>query len=222
MKTALRVFLRLALFFGVPILASGRLDWVVGWLTLGVLALGGLASWLVLRTKNPDLLKRRKRLGAGTKRWDKVVLAVALPMPVVALAVAGLDVRFGWSAMTPWPLLWFVGTALYVVSLVWITWAMVTNNHFEGTVRVQSDIGHRVVDSGPYGAVRHPGYSGILVFYVGLPLMLGSWWAFIPSVMAMALFVLRTALEDRTLQAELSGYADYARRVRFRLVPGVW
>jgi len=187
-----------------------------------VLALGGLVSWLVLRAKNPDLSRRRARLGAGTKRWDKVILGVALPMPIVALAVAGLGVRFGWSTLAPWPLLWWVGALLYAASVAWVTWAMVTNNHFEGTVRVQSDIGHRVVDSGPYRAVRHPGYSGSLIFFLGLPLMLGSIWAFVPSAVAIVLFVLRTALEDRTLQAELEGYADYARRVPFRLVPGVW
>ena len=96
------------------------------------------------------------------------------------------------------------------------------NPFFEKTVRIQSDRGHRVVDIGPYRLVRHPGYLGFFGWILSTPLLLGSWWAFVPALLSIAGIVVRTALEDRTLKAELPGYADYAKRTRYRLVPGIW
>jgi len=99
---------------------------------------------------------------------------------------------------------------------------MATNAHFESTVRIQKERGHQVCEAGPYRFVRHPGYGGMIFMYMGMPLILGSWWAFIPVFMIIMLVFIRTALEDRTLQRELSGYSEYARKTRFRLLPGVW
>jgi len=99
---------------------------------------------------------------------------------------------------------------------------MAANIYFSTTVRIQDDRGHRVVSSGPYQFVRHPGYVGMILIYLGAPIMLGSWWALIPGGLNGVAFIVRTALEDRTLQNELSGYSDYAGRVPYRLLPGVW
>ncbi len=119
-------------------------------------------------------------------------------------------------------LTWLLGVALFVPGWALVIWSMAVNPFFEKTVRIQTKRGHRVVDAGPYAYVRHPGYVGFAAWMLSTPLMLGSAWAFVPALLAVIGFAIRTALEDRTLQAELPGYADYAARVRFRLVPGVW
>lgn len=106
--------------------------------------------------------------------------------------------------------------------MVITAWAQAVNRFFEPGVRLQRERGQYVVTSGPYAAVRHPGYAGALMTFAGLALALGSWWALVPAAVAGALLILRTALEDALLRERLEGYADYARRVRFRLVPGVW
>ena len=99
---------------------------------------------------------------------------------------------------------------------------MVVNPFFEKTVRIQKERGHHVIDTGPYAVVRHPGYAGFVGWIISAPLLLASAWAFIPALLAVVGILVRTILEDRTLQAELPGYCEYAVRVRFRLVPGVW
>jgi protein-S-isoprenylcysteine O-methyltransferase Ste14 len=138
------------------------------------------------------------------------------------LAVGALDGgRYGWSTMPIW--LWPLGAALYAASQAVATWCMVVNRFFEKTARIQTDQGHAVVQAGPYRHIRHPGYAATIVgFNFGTALMLGSWWALVPAVLASIVLVVRTALEDRMLLDELPGYRDYAGRVRFRLVPGLW
>ena len=137
------------------------------------------------------------------------------------LVIAGLDGgRFGWSSM-PLPLA-IAGLVTLVLAYAVIAWAMAANTFFSTTVRVQEDRGQRVVSSGPYRLVRHPGYVGMILMYVGTPVMLGSWWALIPGGLNGVAFIVRTALEDRTLQEELDGYKEYAGRVPYRLLPGVW
>jgi protein-S-isoprenylcysteine O-methyltransferase Ste14 len=99
---------------------------------------------------------------------------------------------------------------------------MATNAFLSTRVRIQEDRGHRVVTTGPYRMVRHPMYAATIIGFAGVSLLLGSWWAFVPGAVCTVLFIIRTALEDRTLQAELPGYKDYAARTRYRLLPGVW
>jgi protein-S-isoprenylcysteine O-methyltransferase Ste14 len=134
--------------------------------------------------------------------------------------VAGLGVRFAWPAL---PLaLWPVGLVVLWSGLATSAWAMASNRHFEGTVRIQEEVGHQVVDTGPYARVRHPGYVGLILWALGSPLLLLSAVALLPAVVVTGWVVLRTALEDRFLKRELEGYADYCARVRWRLVPLVW
>jgi protein-S-isoprenylcysteine O-methyltransferase Ste14 len=140
---------------------------------------------------------------------------------VITPVVAGLDaVRYQWSYM-PFYFV-YIGAAVIALTNAFGTWAMLENEHFEQFVRIQTERGHRVVTTGPYRIIRHPGYAATIIGAVGVPLMLGSWWAFVPMVAHMILFGIRTWLEDRTLAKELDGYAAYTRQTRFRLFPGIW
>lgn len=199
----------------------GRWDWYRGWALIGLLIIGRLVSVPYLWRKNPELMKRRGQFGEGTKTWDVILLTVfGLTFLAIPL-VAALDIRHQWSTMSLW--LWPVGAVLYVGFVAVITWSMVVNPHFEKTVRIQCDRNHHVIDAGPYRIVRHPGYTAtIFGLVLALPLLLGSWWAFIPAIPTTLCLILRTALEDRTLYQELSGYKDYTQKVHYRLLPGLW
>jgi len=224
-----RQVLRFAVFiFLLPAAAlfvsSGRLDWGMAWAFAGLTVFFTVVSRLLALKKNPDLLVERARSldTEDAARWDRALFPfVAMVGPLVTLIVAGLDRRFGWSPRLALPLQW---AALAVVALAYClaTWAMAVNRFFSAVVRIQKDRGHTVVNSGPYRVVRHPAYAAGLGSQLAAPLMLGSWWALVPAVLTAALVVVRTALEDRTLLEELDGYVDYARQVRYRLVPGLW
>jgi protein-S-isoprenylcysteine O-methyltransferase Ste14 len=135
--------------------------------------------------------------------------------------VAGLNVRFGWPP--PVPIGWQVlGAILFVLSTLFGTWAMLENRFFSAVVRIQTDRGHTVVTTGPYHFVRHPGYAAGIFGYLAMPLLLNSLWAFIPALLTIVLIIVRTKLEDETLQAELPGYVEYTQHTRYRLLPGVW
>ncbi len=201
--------------------AAGSWGWVLGWAYIGLLTVGQSVSAAILRRKDPELLARRGTVGEGTKSWDRVVLGLFALTYLATVVVAALDAGQGWS---PLPLaLWGVGAAMYVLGVALATWAMSVNTHFEKTVRIQHDRDHTVCDRGPYHWVRHPGYVGAaLGFPLATPLLLGSGWAFVPAVASALTLVLRTALEDRTLRRELAGYAEFAQRTRYRLLPGIW
>jgi protein-S-isoprenylcysteine O-methyltransferase Ste14 len=207
----------IALFFWM----AGSLNWARGWVYIGVLALGQSASILYVWRKNPILISVRSRLGKGTKKWDKALLGLFGLTYLAIAVVAALDKRYGWSSMGVW--YFWIGIFFYTLSTIVLTWAMSINPYFEKTVRIQDERGHRVIDTGPYRLVRHPGYLGTIGgFLLTPPLMLGSWLAFIPALISTAILIIRTFLEDRTLRKELSGYEDYARQVPFKLFPGIW
>ena len=210
------------LFFVLSLfLPAGTWAWPKGWLFLGALLVtGAVGAWCIWRV-NPELYAARINPHRGTKRWDKALIGFAIPAMLAIFPVAGLDEgRFHWFPV-PW---WVcgVGYALFLAGMGIVTWAEAVNKFFEVTVRIQTDRGHKVIDSGPYAVVRHPGYVGGILFCVGAALCLGSVWALIPAGLASALLILRTRWEDQTLQAELPGYKEYVRRVRSRLIPGVW
>ncbi|TNE81249.1 MAG: isoprenylcysteine carboxylmethyltransferase family protein, partial [Gammaproteobacteria bacterium] len=147
------------------------------------------------------------------------LMALSIGFPLVI--VAGLDHRYHWSPEFP---LWLIAVGFILISLgyAFATWALAENHFFSSVVRIQTDRGHVVCDSGPYRFVRHPGYAGNVLALFGIVLALGSTWTLIPAIAATIIAVIRTALEDQTLQQELPGYADYAQRVRYRLIPGVY
>jgi protein-S-isoprenylcysteine O-methyltransferase Ste14 len=211
------LFLALCLF--VP---AGTWAWFRGWLFLVVVVAASVVITVYLRRVNPDVVAARINRHEGTKRWDLFLgIIFLLPTMLAIPIVAALDDgRFHWIHVPWWGCL--IGYILLMVGMAGVTWAESVNRFFEPSVRIQTDRGHIVIDTGPYAIVRHPGYvSGFLVF-IGMPVCLGSLWALIPAFVVCLLLVLRTMWEDRLLQEELPGYKSYAQRVRYRLFPGVW
>lgn len=205
-----------AVLFG----AAGTLDWPRAWRLLGVYALGYAVSTSLLFLRVPELVDERRKPHPGVKPWDRRLVQAYQAMYFPTFAVSGLDWRFGWSAVpASVPL---VALAAIIVFFALITWAPLVNPHLETYVRIQTERGHSVIDRGPYRIIRHPTYAALALFFLAVPLALGSWWGLAPGGIAAGLVVARTALEDRTLRAELPGYDAYARRVRYRLLPGAW
>jgi protein-S-isoprenylcysteine O-methyltransferase Ste14 len=205
-----------AILFGL----AGRLDWAEAWAFLVIYLLGILANGLWTLRHNPELINERGRIGKNAKSWDKVIGVFYTLFLVAIMVLSGLDARFAWSAAPLWVKI--LGGIAFIVSLALTFWAMTANTFLTTLVRIQDERGHTTVTGGPYRFVRHPMYAGILFMSWGMPLLLGSWWALVPGVLIIALFVVRTSLEDRTLQEELVGYKDYAQKVRYRLIPGIW
>jgi len=222
-KQAVRTVLGLGISAALVYLffRTGGWDWWQGWAFVGLLTAGQTANALIVKRRDPELLKRRAEYGEGTKSWDKLVLGLFGLTFLAVLTVATLDAAHGWSPLPWWT--WPLGAAVYLVGVGFTTWAMLVNTHFEKTVRIQTDRAHEVCQDGPYRYVRHPGYVGAaLGFPLAAPLLLGSAWAFVPAAICVATLVLRTALEDRTLRAELEGYEAFTKRTRSRLIPGIW
>jgi len=216
-RAAASLIILLLLLF-VP---AGTIAWTRGWLFFVVVTALGAVSVLVARRLNPEIFAARSRIQPGTKRWDRILLIFLFAAMLAIVPVAALDdARFHWSAMSWWAV--GMGYALLVMGMGLTLWCQVVNRFFEPGVRIQTDRGHTVIDTGPYAVIRHPGYLGAWMLFAGMALALGSWWALVPAAIAAFILVIRIVWEDRTLQAELNGYAAYAKRVRFRLIPGIW
>jgi protein-S-isoprenylcysteine O-methyltransferase Ste14 len=205
-------------------IAAGRLDWVWAWVYVGVAVSFTLISRIAVIRTNPDLLaERAQSLDRGdVKGWDRLILFFLLLIsPLAVMIVAGLDERFDWS---PQIRLAFQLVALFIMVLGYIvsTWAMAVNRYYSAVVRIQKDRSQTVVSDGPYRFVRHPSYATGIVSSLMIPILLGSLWALIPCGLVVLVTIIRTALEDKTLLEELDGYKEYAARVRYRLLPGVW
>lgn len=202
-------------------LAAGSLAWVAAWIYVGLYVGLAVIGAAVLLPRHSDLIVERSHGAAGGERWDFWITRLIFLTTLGILGTAGLDQRLGWPPDLPL-LAQVLGTLLFVSGYLLTLWAMSVNAYFSQTVRIQTERGHTVVTDGPYAYVRHPGYVGMLAIMVGACLLLGSLWALIAWLPYLALTVVRTHLEDRTLRAELHGYADYAARTRYRLIPGIW
>ena len=170
---------------------------------------------------NPDLMVERLSPPKGAKTWDRAIVSIIRLMELARYILAGLDQRYGWTGGFPLAAQ-IAALTVCVPSYALFVWAMASNTFFSQIVRIQSDRGHAVAAAGPYRYVRHPGYAGMVLFELAISTLLASWWAIVAGGFCAILLILRTALEDRTLQAELTGYVDYARQVRYRLLPGIW
>ena len=211
-------------FLSLPFLAAGTLAWSQGLLYLGLMLFLVGGSRLLMARKYPDLVQERVHAAElpDSKQWDKPLSSIiGLWGSLVTWIVAGLNVRFGWPPPIPIELQ-VIGAIVLVLSSLFGTWAMLANRFFSAVVRIQTDRGHTVVTTGPYRFVRHPGYAAGVLGYLAMPLLLNSLWASIPALLTIALIIVRTKLEDDTLQAELPGYVEYTQQTRYRLLPGVW
>jgi len=212
----------LLLLVGGMFRLAGRWDWAGGWILVSLLTLCHGMGFFYLKRRNPEVLRRRARIGPGTEGWDLWWLFLFGLLLLGIVVLGALDGgRYGWSSMSPW---WRLpGTLLFLSQWYLITWAMAVNPHFEKTVRIRREGTHEVIRSGPYGFVRHPGYTAIIFGYLlTMPLLLSSWWAFVPAGLGSFWVVLRTWLEDRVLRKGLPGYSGYCREVGYRLIPGIW
>lgn len=206
------------------LICGGDLGWWQAWLYSLLIVTAGIGGRMWAERRHPGLTAERQNIEnfKTAKAWDKVLaplMAVSIGYPVVI--VAGLDHRYNWSPEFP---LWLnvIGFILISFGYTFAAWALAENRFFYAVVCIQTDRGHVVCDSGPYRIVRHPGYAGNIFPLFGIVLALSSVWTLIPVAVASLVSVLRTALEDQTLQEELPGYRDYARRVRYRLIPGIY
>lgn len=222
MNTIAKQFLAPILLAALMFAVAETTDWLWGWVFHIVHWLAWLMMTVVLIRSNPELLNRRGRRQANDKLWDFIMVSIYGITWILMLLLAAFDVRYAWTAPIA-PVWHILGNLLILLGFALTTWAMAANRHFEVTVRIQNDRNHHVISDGPYRYVRHPGYTGvILAFYFGMPLALGSWPAAVMAVIGLVTMVVRTALEDRTLQAELPGYSDFTQQTRYRLVPGIW
>ena len=220
----IKLILTYALMPLVLLIIGWDLAWWQGWLYAVLFLVIGIGSRVLAEKRHPGLMVERGKFGKNqnVKPWDKVLaplMAISLSFPL--FIVAGLDHHFGWSPKFP---IWLniLGFILITFGYAFASWAIIENRFFSSVTRIQKERGHVVCDSGPYRIVRHPGYAGNILALPGIVMALGSVWTIIPVIVALIIAVIRTALEDKTLQEELPGYRDYVRRVRYRLIPGVF
>lgn len=207
----------------IPMIISGQWSWWQAWAYALVSILAFVVSRIIVNRVHPDLIQERARFlnAKDTKSWDKLLAPLLGLGTILILVVAGLDKYYDWTSASS---LTVNLIALFgiIFGYSFSSWALVENRFFSGTVRIQTERGHHVISTGPYRIVRHPGYAGGLFGYIFIPLLLNSVWAFIPAILLCIVMVIRTALEDKTLQAELPGYKEYTRRTRYRLLPWIW
>jgi protein-S-isoprenylcysteine O-methyltransferase Ste14 len=202
--------------------SAGTLHWPAAWVYLATSAVLGPACGLWLAKTDPALLAERMRLTARDEQpaADKKFMLVFAATALIWIIAMGLDRRLDASDVAF--ALQALGLAMYLLSTGFILWVFHENSFAAPVVKVQTERDHHVISTGPYAFVRHPMYSGVMLFFVGVPLLLGSWWGLAITPLFAVLFAIRTGIEERALIADLPGYADYAARVRYRLLPGIW
>lgn len=211
------------LIVGVLLFAgAGRFNWGLGWLFFAVWGLLKLAFILILRWHDPALMVERATRHENTQRYDRLLLPIYFVMAFGAILVGGLDGgRFGWSGEMPVTVI-VIAYIIYLLGNGLASWAAGSNPFFSSESRLQAERDQQVIRQGPYRFVRHPAYLATVLLWPVTGPLLGSWWAVIPGLLAALTMFVRTVYEDRMLQAELPGYAEYARQVRYRLFPGIW
>jgi len=223
LKRVTQVLVTVAALAAMLFLSSWRFDWVMAWVYVGTFAVVLTAMTVYQERGNPELMEERSEFKPreGVQTWDVILSAVVRVSLLGSYVVAGLDMRFGWKPEIPLA----VQIAAFALGLLGgglIAWAMAANRHAVVYARIQQERGHAVATTGPYRFVRHPFYVGTITFSLVVPVALGSPWALISGGLAALLFVVKTALEDRMLQAGLLDYREYAQQTRYRLLPGVW
>lgn len=210
------VVMGLALFW-----SAGRLDWWPAWGALTVMSGWIAATAVVIFRTNPELAAERLGPRRGSGGWDTVIMSSVGLVQLARYVVAGLDQRYGWTPGVP-AAAQIAAMALCAFAYALFVWATAANRFFSQIYRIQVERGHTVVTAGPYRFARHPAYLGAILYEAAVPVLLASWWSLLLSTLNVFLIILRTVLEDRALRAELAGYEEYARHVRFRLLPCIW
>jgi len=210
------IFVAILLF-----LTAGTVDWIWGWILVILYAIWTIANGLIIGRRNPELLVERATRHKDGGDKDTFLLSLIGILTLAKYILAGFDFRYQWSASVP---LWIhlLGCFFAFVGYLLVSWSMFENAYFSLQTRLQLDRGHKVITGGPYQIVRHPGYVGTILFEIFTPLLLGSWWAFIPTSLILILILVRTIHEDNMLMESLDGYHEYAKMVNFRLFPGIW
>jgi protein-S-isoprenylcysteine O-methyltransferase Ste14 len=218
LRRLMQVSMTIIITLIILLVSAGIIKWIYAWIYT-------LASVLVIITNAfifpTELISERGRKKENVENWDKIITGIIIIPWFTLYIIAGLDIRFGWSTELA---LWIHITALitFIFGNGLVSWAMIANNYFSTSVRIQYDRGHTVSSGGPYRYIRHPGYLGMIIFLLSTPIILGSFWALIPAIMTVILFIIRTSFEDNTLKNKLEGYKEYAERVKYRLISGVW
>jgi len=207
-------------FTAILFVCAGKVDYIQGWIFLAANIFSTFMNYFTIRN-NSELMNERSQVGEGVKSWDKLLLGLSAITYIITIVIAGLDSgRFHWTQFhMSLPILGVL--ALLIGQVIFLT-ARSQNNFFSSMVRIQKDRGHVVCDTGLYTIVRHPGYLGMMISLLGLPLITTSKWSIIPTIVAIFLLIIRTSLEDKTLQNELDGYTKYTQKVRKKLLPFVW
>ena len=223
LKRIVQVLVAVAAQAAMLFLSSWRLDWVMAWVYVGTFTVVLAAMIIYQEVNNPELVEERSEFKPreGVQTWDVILSAVVRVSLLASYVVAGLDMRFGWKPEIP-PAVQIAAFGLGLLGAGLLVWAMAANRYAAVYARIQQERGHAVATTGPYRFVRHPFYVGTIAFSLTIPLALGSPWALISGGLAALLFIVKTAAEDRMLREGLAGYREYAGRVRYRLLPGVW
>jgi protein-S-isoprenylcysteine O-methyltransferase Ste14 len=218
LKRLIQVTISVILIAIVLLVSAGKIDWIYAWVYIASSLLVIIINAFIFP---PELISERGRKKDNVEKWDKLITGLLI-LPWLALyIVSGLDIRFGLSLeLASW--IHISGLVIFILGNALVSWAMISNIYFSTAVRIQYDRGHHVSIGGPYRFMRHPGYLGMIIYLLATPLILGSIWAFIPASLTGILFIIRTAFEDNTLKNKLEGYKEYAERVKYRLIPGIW
>lgn len=217
-KRALQVFIQFGVMGILLFGAAGDIRWIWAWVYFGFALLNLTVNFMIFPR---EIIEARSEVHKDIPRWERVVTYALLVLTIALFCGAGLDYRLHASPALP-AAINLIGLALIIAGSGLSTWAIVSNRFFATQVRIQKERGHTVERNGPYQYIRHPGYAGFIVTWMALPLLLGTLWALVPSLGIAILFMVRTGYEDSFLRRDLPGYAEYAREVRFRLIPGMW
>jgi protein-S-isoprenylcysteine O-methyltransferase Ste14 len=196
-------------------------NWWPAWTLTAVTLAWIIGTAVVIVTYHPEMLAERLGPRKGAKLWDTVIMSLLGAAQLARYIVAGLDYRHGWTGNFSIVVI-IAGILLCIFGYALFVWSAAANAFFSQIVRIQTERGQTVVTRGPYHSIRHPAYLGAILVELGVPILLSSWWALSITVLTLFLLLLRTFLEDQTLQKELPGYQEYSTKVRYRLLPGIW
>lgn len=220
-KLLIKGFISNLFFTAVLFICAGRMNYKQGWIFLSINILSTFMNYFTIH-KNSELINERSTPGDGIKSWDKLLLGISAMNYLLIIVMAGLDSgRFLWTDNFNW-IISITGIIVMLIGQIIFLTARHQNNFFSSVVRIQKERGHVVCDAGLYKLVRHPGYLGMILTLMGLPLITVSSWSIIPTLSAIILLILRTIFEDKTLINELNGYVDYSQKTRYKLIPLIW